>query len=452
MSARSDFFQELVIDGAKVFNGRTTDEYLLSATYDLSVDQDMEISFEMSDPNFAYLTSFTGDRGPIGKKAVYNGLSYEIASFSASGGPASVGSVTFRLRPLGVQKLHKITGALNRTNISASQYVIDAAKRQGMNVVAQPSSQKPSIERDTKDGLGSGDERSEWTTIKGLAGEEGYLAFECLNTLYFATPQWLFDKRPNINVYWQGPQLTSPDRVLTMLSAPQVDFGSQNTEDEISFQLPIEAADRILPGHTITLHNIPKIAKKLLVTSVSYPVAGLGSVDVKAKLPWTIEKQERNKPQPAIDLSGLSGGGGGVGMGVNGKGKRFYASEICMAAKERNLGRDGARNGIATALVETNLTMYANAAVPASLNYPHDAVGSDHDSVGLFQQRQAGWGTLAQRMNPRASAGLFFNKMMTFNWRAMDPGAACQRVQVSAYPGRYSQRMAEATQWVNQVY
>ena len=139
-------------------------------------------------------------------------------------------------------------------------------------------------------------------------------------------------------------------------------------------------------------------------------------------------------------------------MGATGKGKRFYASEICMAAKERNLGRDGARNGIATALVETNLTMYANRAVPASLNYPHDAVGSDHDSVGLFQQRQAGWGTLAQRMNPRASAGLFFNKMMTFNWRAMDPGAACQRVQVSAYPGRYSQRMGEANQWVAAVY
>ena len=451
MSLRSDFFQELAIDGSKIFNGRSTDEYLLSASYDLSVDQDTELSFEMYDPNYAYLTSFEGDRGPIGKRAVYSGIEYEVAAFSATGGPAGNGAVTFKLRPLGVQKLHKIVGPLNRENISASQYVIDAGKRQNMTVIAEPSSSKPSIERDTKDGLGSGDERSEWTTIKGLAGEEGFLAFEALNTLYFASPKWLFDNRPNVNVYWMGPEV-STDRLLTMNTAPQVDFGSQNTEDEITFELPIYAAERILPGYTITLHNIPKIAKKLLVTSVSFPIAGLGGVTIKAKMPWTIEKQERAKPKQEDPDYALGGGGTGVGMGASGKGKRFYASEICAAAKERNLGRDGARNGIATALVETNLTMYANNAVPESLKYPHDAVGSDHDSVGLFQQRQAGWGTLAQRMNPRASAGLFFNKMMTFNWRAMDPGAACQRVQVSAFPGRYSQRMGEATQWVNQVY
>lgn len=452
MATRSDFFSQLVIDGAGVFNGRTTDEYLLEATYEYVVDQDTELAFTMYDPNYAYLTSFNSDRGPIGKRAVYGGLQYEVASFTCSPGPSGQGEVAYKLRPLGVQKLHKITGALNRTNISASQYVTDAAKRQGMQVWVQNSPNKPSIERDTKEGLGSGDERSEWTTIKGLAGEEGYLAFERDNTLYFATPRYLFDKMPNVNVYWLGPQASIPDRHTTMLSAPQVDFGSQNTEDEISFSLPITAAGRIYPGYTITLFNVPKIAKKLLVTSVSYPVAGQGDVQVKAKMPWTIEKVERAKPQPKLDLNYKFGGGGGVGMGATGKGKRFYASEICMAAKERNLGRDGARNGIATALVETNLTMYANRAVPASLNYPHDAVGSDHDSVGLFQQRQAGWGTLAQRMNPRASAGLFFNKMMTFNWRAMDPGAACQRVQVSAYPGRYSQRMGEANQWVAAVY
>lgn len=82
--------------------------------------------------------------------------------------------------------------------------------------------------------------------------------------------------------------------------------------------------------------------------------------------------------------------------------------------------------------------------MPASFSFPHDAVGSDHDSVGLFQQRQAGWGSIAERMNPFGSAKLFFNKLNTFNWRAMAPGAAAQRVQVSAFPGRYAGRMGEA--------
>jgi len=452
MATRSDFFSQLVIDGAGVLNNRTTDKMLLAATFDYQIDQEPELTFDMIDPNYAYLTSFNSDRGPIGKRAVYGGVEYEVAAFSCGPGNSGQGEVTFKLRPMGIQKLHKVFGPLNRQNISATQYVADAVTRQGMGIWSQGSPVRPSIERDTKEGLGSGDERSEWTTILGLAGEEGFLAYVRDSTLYFASPQYLFDKMPNVPIYWLGQQTSTPDRHTTMLEAPQVDFGSQNTEDEISFDLPITAAGKIYPGYSITINNIPKIAKKLLVTSVSYPVAGQGTVSVKAKMPWTIEKVERAKPQPKVALSGLSSGGGGVGMGAAGKGKRFYASEICAAAKERNLGRDGARNGIATALVESNLTMYANASVPASLNYPHDAVGSDHDSVGLFQQRQAGWGTLAQRMNPRASAGLFFNKMMTFNWRAMDPGAACQRVQVSAYPGRYSQRMGEANQWVAQVY
>ena len=453
MADYSSFFTELAIEGGKPLVG-TTAEMLLSASYTFGIDGSSEMSFEMLDPGLSYLSSFTGARGPIGKTAKYDNTSYIVNSFSATGGPSGTGSVVYKLSPLSINKLRKIVGPLNRKDISASQYVTDAAKRQGINIVAQSSSKKPSIERDTKEGLGSGDERSEWTTILGLAGEEGYLAYECLNTLYFASPKWLFDNRPNINVYWTGG-MTQPTglRKHAMISAPEVSFGSLNTEDEISFSLPIEAAGSILPGHSITVHGVPKIEKKLLVTEVGFPVAGLGEFTVKAKMPWSIEKSERNKPQPPSDVGTIGGGsGGGIGMGSSGKGKRFYASEICAAAKERNLGRDGARNGIATALVESNLLMYANNAVPASLKYPHDAVGSDHDSVGLFQQRQAGWGTLAQRMNPRASAGLFFNKMMTFNWRAMDPGAACQRVQVSAFPGRYSERMGEANQWVAQVY
>lgn len=451
MTASIDFFDNLVIEGGSVFNGRDTGKYILSGSFSLTLDSLSEISMAVYDPGYAYLSSFAGDRGPIGKRAIYGGREYEVASISASGDTS-----TFRMRPLGIEKLKRITGPLNRQNITASQYVKDGVNRQGLQFFGQTSPSKPSIERDTKDGMGSGDDRNEWTTIQGLAGEEGYLVFEMHGTVYFASPQWLFDHQPNVKVAWWGPQTSIPADAFTMMDAPTVDISSkEKLEDEVSFRLPYKAVGRILPGYTVSLTNVPKIASKLLVTDVTYDLAAsaTGSIDVKARLPWVIDKVERAKPQPKTEISiGTGRGGGGVGMGPGGAGKRFYASEICMAAKERNLGRDGARNGIATALVESNLTMYANYAVPESLKYPHEAVGSDHDSVGLFQQRQAGWGTLAQRMNARASAGLFFNKMMTFNWRGMDPGAACQKVQVSAFPGKYAQRMSEATQWVNQVY
>src|SRR3954447_13274936 len=62
---------------------------------------------------------------------------------------------------------------------------------------------------------------------------------------------------------------------------------------------------------------------------------------------------------------------------------------------------------VAAALQESSLWRYANATIPASFTQPHDRVGHDHDSVGLFQQR-GGWGPVATRMNPAASATLFY--------------------------------------------
>ncbi|UVF61459.1 minor tail protein [Gordonia phage DalanDe] len=443
MTSPSAAFMPLVLEGGTLYNNRRTEEIILSASMSLSTDQETEVTFELRDPNHAYFRSFKGDRGPIGKKAAYEGVPYECAAVSLSGGPVGEGITTLRFRPLGIEKLRKVTDALTRTNISSTTYVRDAVMRQGMKFVGQATTEKPSIARDVASQGGSG-EANEWTTIKGLAGEEGFLAFENLNTLYYGTPQWFFDKQPSVKVS-HGVR----DGFWPMMSTPAWEMSRLKDDDELSFELPLQYVGKIRPGMGVEIVGVPFVPKKLLVTSIAYPLAGQGVLAVTAQNPWVIEKVQRGAKEYKFNFS-YAGGSGALGPG--GKGKRFYASEICAAAKARNLGRDGARNGIATALVESNLTMYANRAVPASLNYPHDAVGSDHDSVGLFQQRQAGWGTLAQRMNPRASAGLFFDRMMTFNWRAMDPGAACQRVQVSAYPGRYSQRMGEAVQWVNQVY
>ena len=448
MTSPSAAFLPFKIDGGVLPNNRDPSEVLLSANADLSMDQESEISMELNDPGFMYFSSFKGGRGPVGKALAFNGVPYECADVSLSPGPTGQGGMTIRVRPQGVQKLRKVKGALTRTNLSSTQYVKDAVTRQGMKFIGEPSTSKPSIARDVASEGADDTDANEWTTIQGLAGEEGFLAFELFNTLYYGSPQWLFDKMPNVKVTYGG--LWHP---LAMMGPPSIEIGRTKDDDDISFSLPLQAVGKILPGMSVTIEGVPFISPKLLVTGVSYPFAGSGSVSVKAKNPWKIEKQQRGAKDTQYNFNfGGTGSGNGGSFGPGGKGKRFYASEICNAAKERNLGRDGARNGIATALVETNLTMYANRAVPESLNYPHDAVGSDHDSVGLFQQRQAGWGTLAQRMNPRASAGLFFNAMMKFNWRAMDPGAACQKVQVSAYPGRYSERMGEATQWVNQVY
>lgn len=132
-------------------------------------------------------------------------------------------------------------------------------------------------------------------------------------------------------------------------------------------------------------------------------------------------------------------------------GEPFFAREIARSAKAHNLDVNGAKIGLATALVESGspLRMWANRAVPESLKYRHDAVGSDYDSVGLFQQRDNGaWGTVKQRMTPYDSAGMFFDVMLRKfpNWKGMDPGAVAQGVQVSAFPDRYAGQMGRGLQ------
>jgi murein DD-endopeptidase MepM/ murein hydrolase activator NlpD len=69
----------------------------------------------------------------------------------------------------------------------------------------------------------------------------------------------------------------------------------------------------------------------------------------------------------------------------------------------------------------------------------------DRDSLGVFQQRTA-WGTVAQRLDPGASARMFFTGghagqpglLDIPGWAAMSVTGAAQAVQVSAYPDAYA--------------
>lgn len=115
------------------------------------------------------------------------------------------------------------------------------------------------------------------------------------------------------------------------------------------------------------------------------------------------------------------------------------ATAIIRGAYSRNLGRQGAKVALMTALQESVLKMYANKTVPESLNYPHDAVGSDYDSLNFFQQRLRYWGTVAQLMNQDYAINVFYTQLAKVpNWQTLAPGVAAQKVQVSAYPDAYA--------------
>ncbi|KAF9366745.1 hypothetical protein BGX34_008703 [Mortierella sp. NVP85] len=123
-----------------------------------------------------------------------------------------------------------------------------------------------------------------------------------------------------------------------------------------------------------------------------------------------------------------------------------YARTIAKAAHTYGVGSRGCAVAIATALVESNIKVYCNYKVKGSCNLPHDAVGSDHLSVGIFQQQSPMWGTAKQCMDPASSAGLFYKALKGVKgWASLPIGTAAQKVQRSAYPGRYALRAKEAT-------
>lgn len=123
-----------------------------------------------------------------------------------------------------------------------------------------------------------------------------------------------------------------------------------------------------------------------------------------------------------------------------------YARQVLKAGVDCGIAPRGIVIAFATVFVESGWVMYANRDDPASLSFPHEALSSDANSVGLFQQRAEWWGTIEDRMDPYRSAVLFFNslKRYPYNSDANSLGAWAQRVQGSAFPDRYDQRIDEA--------
>lgn len=134
------------------------------------------------------------------------------------------------------------------------------------------------------------------------------------------------------------------------------------------------------------------------------------------------------------------------------------AEDYVSIGRQLGIPRDGQIISIMMALQESSLRVLANANVPASLGYPNDGVGSDHDSLGSAQQRPAaGWGTVEQLMDSAYNVRAFYGGPGGPNrgsprglldirgWQSMTKGQAAQAVQVSAFPELYARWEAEAT-------
>ena len=162
--------------------------------------------------------------------------------------------------------------------------------------------------------------------------------------------------------------------------------------------------------------------------------------------------------EPGPARAALPGGPGCVPVAGSTGGALDAAQErnariIIGVALARGLGSTGAAIGVSVALAESTLFNYANdgtstlvgsaegrqlndserAVARESLAFPHDRVGNNLDSIGLFQQRpMTGWGTPAELIDPATAAGKFYDRLVQVpGWQGMPPWNAAQTVQGS---------------------
>ncbi|GAA2905556.1 hypothetical protein Acy02nite_86880 [Actinoplanes cyaneus] len=123
-----------------------------------------------------------------------------------------------------------------------------------------------------------------------------------------------------------------------------------------------------------------------------------------------------------------------LGSYINGN-RVACARIIVRTVQDRGLGQRAAVIAVATAIAESTLTNHT--------------VATDHDSLGLFQQRPSqGWGSPGQLVDPTYATNAFLDAMIRKYpknaWMTGDIGAICQRVQTSATPWAYAPEVPDA--------
>ncbi|MGW3808178.1 peptidase M23 [Micromonospora sp. NPDC005113] len=129
------------------------------------------------------------------------------------------------------------------------------------------------------------------------------------------------------------------------------------------------------------------------------------------------------------------------------------AEAIVRTGRKMGVPRRGLVIAVATAMQESNLYNVASGVLPESQDYPHQGVGWDHDSVGLFQQRSSsGWGPVSRLMDPEFATSQFLSALEQVpGWQQMRLTDAAQAVQVSAYPEHYQQHEWRANRVVDAI-
>jgi len=267
--------------GDVLFRGKKLPENIKSSIssvdIDMAVSQVTELTITFDDPEFNILNTGIFD---LETRVQYRGLDLAIAVIETNAG-GGLGGFGIRCRPWGVQKLKKLQGTFVMQNVSPATYVAAECKKAGIELepFAEPSPAKGQIARDVKEKgvtYEAANQPSAWTTFQRLAGELGYMMYEVGGRIYFGKPTWLVKKQPNVEVRWY------PENGKEPYTIPEFRQSVDNEDIEVSMELPIERAGFVYPGAGLKLTGYPKYSGTYFITSVNYPLVGVGNVMISA--------------------------------------------------------------------------------------------------------------------------------------------------------------------------
>jgi len=214
-------------------------------------------------------------------------------------------------------------------------------------------------------------------------------------------------------------------------------------------------------------------------------LAALQAVEFTEPEAKSVFDQARSWALGEVQCATNTGGGVAVidGDSFTFNGKTFTAKQVANMKTIIGIAKtmfpthakEAAIVGLITAAVESGFQNYANdgvvgpedgdlsassraeyAKLKYSLTLDHDAVGTDHTSVGIMQQQAIfSWGAVGtstwatdpqgvikRLMTPRFAAAKFFERMAKVDdWADKEPGKVAQAVQISAFPDRYTDKV-----------
>ncbi|MFC7448666.1 phage tail protein [Rhodococcus daqingensis] len=199
-------------------------------------------------------------------------------------------------------------------------------------------------------------------------------------------------------------------------SGNAVDFsnGSGNTDEQLAWANYL--ADHHAAELAELIYDDPRFTRNIkngkVVDRSFYAGAGdhTNHVHVAAKAPLTGNKDARTERERVVDA-------------------------IVAEGRRRGISDKGIKTAIAAGLAESNLQ-----------DLP-DIPNSEYDSAGVFQQRPSmGWGPAGQGVTQ--DAGDFYERLAQLDYEGMDPAAAAQSVQRSAFSdgSNYQAKLSEADQ------